>query len=339
MNAKANTITEESAAAELAAAAHEVFAAATGKPRSEAAGIVKRSSSYFADPKTITRREGFNPRFDFGEIDDLMQSIKVNSILNPLRVKRIPAGDERLANGFVFELIDGDRRLTAVEKLLKGSFTLPEGVPVIIVDKAQTEIQDLVQMFVANEGKPFLPLEEAAAYDRMRKAGMSVKQICLAVGRKQMHVTEILALANADESVKQAVKDGKIGKTMAKQIATHARGDKAKQAELAAEAVAAGKDKGKRRAVIRKVDDSRRAKAAKKGKVLKMRALSDEELSALGAKIADRMPKLIMDAAVMMHKEHLDRWISKDDKLAVAFTYGALQALKAAAGLKVKLEV
>lgn len=312
---------------------------AAPKARSEASGIVKRSSSYFADPKTITRREGFNPRFDFGEIDDVMQSIKVNGILNPLRVKRIVAGDERAAKGFVFELIDGDRRLTAVEKLLKAGVTLPDGVPVIIVDKAQTEIQDLVQMFVANEGKPFLPLEEAAAYDRMRKAGMSVKQICQAVGRKQMHVTEILALANADESVKQAVKDGKIGKTMAKQIATHARGDKAKQAELAAEAVAAGKDKGKRRALIRKVDDSRRAKAAKKGKTLKMRALSDAELSTLGASVAARLPKMIMDAAVTMHEKHLDKWISQDDKLAVAFTYGALQALKAAAGVKVKLEV
>lgn len=316
----------------------ETIAPAT-KARAEAAGIVKRSNSYYADPKMITRREGFNPRFDFGEIDDLMASIKANGILNPLRVKRIPAGDERLAKGFVFELIDGDRRLTATEKLIKAGHPFPDGVGVIIVDKAQTEIEDLVQMFVANEGKPFLPLEEAAAYDRMRKAGMSVKKICLAVGRKQMHVTEILALANADESVKQAVKDGKIGKTMAKQIATHARGDKAKQAELAAEAVAAGKDKGKRRALVRKVDDSRRAKAAKKGKTLKMRALSDDELSALGEAIAARLPKLIMDAKVTMHEKRLDKWIAQDDKLALAFTYGTLQAMKAAAGINVKLEV
>lgn len=325
-------------AAEIANAAIAAAAGKTSTPRAEAPGIVKRSNSYFADPATITRREGFNPRFDFGEIDDLMASIKTNGLLNALRVKRIPSTDER-SKSFAFELIDGDRRLTAIERLLKAGHQFEDGVPVTIVDKSQSEMDDLIQMFVANDGKPFLPLEEAAAYDRMKKAGMTVKQICAAVGRKQVHVTEILALANADESLKQAVKEGKVGKTMAKQIATHARGDKAKQAELAAAAAAAGKNKAARRAVITQIDDARRGKAAKKGRQLKMRALSDAELSTLGAQIAARMPKLIMDAKVMMHENRLDKWIAEDDKLVVAFTFGALQALKAAAGMKVKLEL
>lgn len=307
-------------------------------PRAEAAGILKRSSSYYADPKTITRRAGFNPRFDFGE--DLAPSIEAQGLLMPLRVKRIPVGDERLAQGFVFELIDGDRRLHGIESLLQKGHKFPEGVPVIIVEKNQSVVDDLIQMFVANQGKPFLPLEEAAAYQRMRDEGLTVKDICKAVGRAQMHVTSILALASADESFKQLVKEGKISKTMAKDIATNARGDKAKQRELAQEAAAAGGDKTKRRLISRKVQEARQAKAARKGKrVPKMRALSNEELSALGESVAARLPKLQLDAKAMIHGNNLEKWISQDDKLVLAFTFGALQALKAAAGVKAKLEL
>lgn len=320
------------------AMAAKTAARATGSGRSEAPGILKRSNSYFGDPRTITRRVGFNPRFDFGDIDGLKASIKANGLMQPLRVKRISAGDERLSKGFVFELIDGDRRLTSIEALLKDGHEFAEGVPIIIVDKSQDDTTDLIQMFVANDGKPFLPLEECAAYTKMKAAGMTVAQICKAVGRKQMHVTSILALADADEAVKEAVKDGTITKTMAKDIATNARGDKDKQKELVQAAKAAGNDKTARRRVIRQVEEAKQLKAARKGrKVPKMRSLSDEELSKLGADVAARMPQLLLNAKAMVHEKHLEKWIGQDDKLALAFAYGALQALKAAAGMKVNL--
>ncbi len=327
-------------AAEIAhtaiAVAAKTAAGKTTATRGEAPGIVKRSNSYHADPRTIVRRKGWNPRFDFGDIEALKASVLENGVLNPLRVKRI-SGD----GPAFFELIDGDRRLTAIEQLIKEKkHFFSDGVPVIIVDRAQNEITDLIQMFVANDGKPFLPLEECAAYMRMKEANMTIKQICDAVGRKQVHVIAILALASADESLKQAVQDGTINKTLAKDIAVNARGDKAKQAELTKEAVAAGKDKAKRRVIVRKVDEARQTKAVKKGKrVPKMRALSDLELSELGASVAARMPKLLLDAKAMMHEKNLEKWISQDDKLALACAFGQLQALKAAAGIKVKLEL
>lgn len=340
------------AAGEIAASAIARAASQPGKPsgaRQEAPGITKRTNSYFADPKMITRRAGHNARIDFGDIEGLAGQIKEKlvddpesgGLLHDLHVKRIQAGDPRLEKGFVFEIIDGDRRLTAIELLMSKGTAFPRGVPVKIVDKGQSEIKDLIQMFVANDGKPFLPLEECVAYTRMKnEGGMTIAQICKAVGRKQMHVTSILALADADESLKQAVKEGKINKTMAKDIATNARGDKEKQAELTKEAVAAGNDKTKRRVITRKVEEAKQAKAVKRGKrVPKMRALSDAELSALGASIAQNLPKLAMDAKVMMYEKDFGKWISQDDKLVVAFTFGALQALKAAAGIKVKLEL
>jgi ParB/RepB/Spo0J family partition protein len=295
---------------------------------SNPAGVLKRSNAYFVDPTKIVRREGFNPRFDFGEIDALAISIKANGMLNPIRVKRLSAPD---AKGNLFELIDGDRRLTAVEHLLKKGEIFPEGVPAIIVDKAQEDVTSLIQMFEANSGKAFLPLEEAAAYKRMQDAGMTIKQICGAVGRKHVHVVEVLGLLNADESVKAAVADGTLNKTLAKQIAKVGKGDAAKQKALVEQAKAVGKDAGKRRAILKEVEKTRAAKAAKKGKILKIRALDDAELSSIGADVAAALVGML-ETLKMASTHDLRSWIKKDPELLAAYYAGALASLKVAAG-------
>jgi hypothetical protein len=55
--------------------------------------------------------------------------------------------------------------------------------------------------------------------------------------------------------------------------------------------------------------------------------------------MAKALQKNLMNAKAAMHADALDKWVSQDAKLVAAFTYGALQALKAAAGAKsIKLE-
>lgn len=317
--------------------------------RKEAPGVTKRSSSYFIDPKTIVRREGWNPRFVFEEIEELAESLTVNGMLNPIRVKRILAGDPRLDAGMMFELIDGDRRFSALEALFKehGSLDkfplLQDGVPAIIVDKGQEDKTSFIQMFVANTGKEFKPLEEAAAYKRMKDpvdAGgyaMTIKEICKAVGRREMHVTEILALAIAEPELKAAVAKGEVGKTQAKRIAKHARGDAATQKKLTETAKKANKgDKTAKADLEKGLDAARRGKAAKHGKTLKMRALSDDALAALGQGVHKELLKRMKEAG-KPEDFNLREWVEKDDQLALAATFGALEALKASAGVKIDL--
>ena len=226
--------------------------------------IKARPSAYnMINPRTITRREGWNVRFDFGEIEELAKSIKYQAteggvpggLLNAIRVKRAGEG---------FELIDGDRRLTAVELLLKWAdegnpkgYDFAEGVAAVVVEKGQDDLRSLIQMFEANSGKAFLPMEEAAAYKRMREAGMSLEQIASAVGRNHVHVNNTLALLEAPEELQKAVKEGKVGGTLAKKIATSARGNKAKQKELTEKAIKAGKDKKAQRKVKAEVEEAR----------------------------------------------------------------------------------
>lgn len=307
-------------------------------------GVIKRPNQYYIDPTTIRRRADWNPRIDFGDITLLAASIKSEldknpaggGLINDIRVRRLATPT---ADGGIFEVVDGDRRLTAIEQLLKKGVKFPEGVPAKIEELGAEDLDMLIRMFTANTGKAFLPIEQANAFKRMRDAGMTLKQIEQSTGCSDNSIVGALALLDADQSVQDAVKNGKLSGGMAKSIAVNARGDKAKQAELAAAAVAAGTDKSKKKAVSLAIDDERRKKAKARGLKLKMRALSDDQLSAVGSKMADLLIE-VMSTIDLAPDTDLTAWLKEGaGDVKVGFAFGVLQGLKAAAGLPVDLIV
>jgi hypothetical protein len=146
---------------------------------------------------------------------------------------------------------------------------------------------------------------------------------------------------DAAPELQAAVAKGEVKATQAKRIAVVARGDKKKQAELAKKAAEANKSGNKkaRAKVDDEIEQQRVAKAEAKGKTVKMRALSDDALSEKGARLAKHFESLLKEAKIDPATFDLRKWVEEDEKLAVAFTFGALEALKAAAGLKITLEV
>ena len=213
----------------------------------------------------------------------------------------------------------------------------PDGVPAKLESKNSDDLDMLVRMFTANTGKAFLPLEQADAFKRMRDAGMTLKQIENATGCSDNTIVGALALLDAHPDVQAAVKSGKLSGGIAKSIAVNARGNKAKQAELAAAAVAAGKDKTKKKAVLTAIDDERRKKAKAAGKKLKMRALTDDQLSTIGKKMADVLVER-MASISLAPDTNLTAWLRDGDgDINVAFAFGVLEGLKAAAGMPVDL--
>ena len=320
------------------AATSEAIAKAAASSK-HAVGVIKQTNpAKQIDPKMITRRADWNNRFDFGDIDQLATSIKANGILNAIRVKRLAVPT---AAGHVFELIDGDRRFTAIEHILKkNKDAFPEGIPAIVVATNQDDLTSRIQMFEANSGKPLLPLEEAAAFKFMRDAGMTLKDIEKATGRSDNSIVGALALLDGDAELIEAVKNGKVSGGLGKSIAVNARGDKTKQKELTKAALDAGKDKTKRRALKKSIDDSRRAKAAKTGKVLKIRALTDAALSDIGANVAVQLAAALEDVGLSLDLD-VSEWLKADTsgELKAAFLFGALEALKTAAGAPSQLTV
>ena len=87
------------------------------------------------------------------------------------------------------------------------------------------------------------------------------------------------------------------------------------------------------------VGDAPLVNDAKAGKTLKIRALSDDQLSSMGAKLAKHLVAVMKEAGIAEDTDLL-AWVESDESRAAAYTFGALQALKAAAGVKdIKLEV
>lgn len=303
-----------------------------------ASGIAKKIQSYNADPRAIARREGWNPRFDFGEIADLAKSIQANGVLNALRVKR-PM--EPRADGKAFELIDGDRRLTAIELILETDpNAFPDGVPVHMVEKSQDDLTSLIQMFEANTGKPFLPVEEAEAFKRMRDAGLTLKDIATRIGRSEAHITDTLNLLIAAPAVKKAAQAGEVTASDAKEIARVAKGDHAAQEELLDKAKAAKSgDKGAKQELRVKINKKLDEKAQKKGVQRPRNAfLSAEQVGKLAARLDAHYKALAASEAVAENQADLDAFVTgsvqHDPGMVAAYTAGVLHALKVVAGFE-----
>lgn len=313
-----------------------------------ASGIIARTASYNIDPTRVVIKDGWNNRFDLGDIESLAASIKTElerdpstgGLINAIHVRRIKHDTAD------FETVMGHRRLTAIQMLLSRGVVFPQGVPAVIVDKSASETELTVKLITENMQKPLLPLEEAAGYKRLVDLGLSIAEIVKTVGRSDVHVRETLDLLGAAEEVQEAVKKGEIAGSVAKLITSVAKGDKAKQADLAADAKKAkgkGADaKAARARLLQKIDQARADKALAKGKEVKMRALTNDQLSALGEKVAKHLSSVLAESSLKQHKddaEALRKVIAEDEKMAAAFTFGALQALLAAAGQKISLEI
>lgn len=290
------------------------------------------------DPKLIDVKKGFNPRIDMGDIDRLTKQIRDVKSKDPKSGGLLQNLNVRPKEGGRFELIDGERRFTGVQILLKKGEDFPFGVPVRVVEETQDEKQALLQAFIANEGKPLTPLERGTAFKRLRDMGMTLAQIEKATGYSDNTINDEMALLDAPEELKEAVKSKKVSSTVAKKIAVHARGDVKKQKALTKQAVAAGKNKKKRDALEQALEKTRRTKAAKQGKQLKMQPVSTTQLTTLGVK-AQRYLATKMKEAKIEKVMDLRGWVAESEERAAAYQFGVLQALRVVAGERINLDI
>lgn len=292
----------------------------------------------YIDPTLIDVRDNWNARFDFGDIEELGRQIKSQKafdgigVLHDLRVKAKDDGSGR------FWLVDGERRWNAVMGLIDGGEVFEYGIPAKVEPASASDDDLIIKMFLANEGKHLLPYEEGMYFKRLQDGGMTIKQIEEKTGRSDSSIWYGLALVEADDDLVDAVKKGTIGTTIAKTIAVNARGNKQRQKELVAKAKDAKKDPKKTAALKKEIDADRRAKAAKERPNLKIKARKADEadIAAMGEKVGARL-KEVLEMMGMDFDTNFEEWISDDRELQIAANFGALQALKAVMGVKVKV--
>jgi len=228
----------------------------------------------------LLTEDGYNPRFDFEGEQDLTNSIRENGVFQPLRVYKEDKN---------YIIIDGERRFRAIRAGQdNGVLSKVLQVPVIVMPKPK-KAEALITTLLSNDGKPLLPLEEAYAYKRLKDEKMTEDQIAKKLGRSTNHVINRLKLVDATPETKKALKEGKIGTTVATEILRKAKSVK-EEKELVKEATSGPKGK---EAVKKELNIGQPKTKELKKEVKELKKEKAEILSGGEGKIPD--PKRMID--------------------------------------------
>lgn len=153
--------------------------------------------------------ENFNIRYDYGNIQELTDSIAENGIQNPIHCYQ-KKGDINK-----YTLIEGHRRYKAIElgiqqkKIDPLTFRIPMVKSRPISDENRT-----LGLVTYNSGKPLTLLEEAMVYERLDKFGMSVAEMAKKVGKSSTHISNCLLLMAANIATKKMIMDNIVSPTL-----------------------------------------------------------------------------------------------------------------------------
>lgn len=159
-----------------------------------------------------------NPRKDYGDLSDLVESIRQQGVLQPVLAR--PKGDR-------FELVYGHRRYRAALKA--GLEVLPANV------REMTDQEVLEVQLVENAQRADIhPLEEADGYKRLHtEHGLSVEKIAERVGKSKAAVYAAMKLAELVEpALREAFLKNKLPSSTALLVARLSPEQQAEVAEM-----------------------------------------------------------------------------------------------------------
>lgn len=98
-------------------------------------------------------------------------------------------------------------------------------LPGLMVSEFKGNSADAVAMMIkTSEGKPLLPLQRAEGYKRLAGQNWSNSQIAELLGCSAQNVDRLLLLANAEENIKQLVREEKVSATVTIDVLMELRG-------------------------------------------------------------------------------------------------------------------
>jgi ParB family transcriptional regulator, chromosome partitioning protein len=144
-------------------------------------------------------------KFAHDDLEDLINSIKVYGIIQPLIVTKIDDSN--------YQLIAGERRLRSAKVLNLRT------VPVIVREAKEQEKLELA--LIENlQRKNLNPLEEALSFKRlMDEFNLTQETVAQKIGKKRSSVANTLRLLSLPEEVQKAILDEKISEGHARAIA------------------------------------------------------------------------------------------------------------------------
>lgn len=151
------------------------------------------------EPKRAMRK-----KLDYNKVQSLAQSIKEIGLINPIVVKK---------DGDNYEIIAGERRYLAVKILGR------EKIKAIIAEgEAETHSAIMISENIHREDVPVT--EESEALWEMKKMhGLTQAQLAQLIGKTESYVSERLAIANYPPGLYDALADGHITFSVARELA------------------------------------------------------------------------------------------------------------------------
>ncbi len=148
--------------------------------------------------------EGFNIRYDYGDINALKDSIVENGQQEPIKVMKITSGE----NKGKFKVIEGHRRTTAIGQAIAEGHDIAF---VIALSTKKTAEEQLIEMLTAGIHKKELRvIEVAEGFKRMINFGYKNSEIARKVGKTHTTVANYLLLTSLTKKVKNIIYDNKL---------------------------------------------------------------------------------------------------------------------------------
>ena len=204
---------------------------------------------------TLLEEDKKNPREDYGDIEELMNSILENGIKNPLK------GYEKDGK---YILKDGHRRMAAVNLALQKGKKI-ERVPFMIEERPLNEEERTLEYLIYNEGKPLTMLEQSEVINRLLNFGWKVTDIVKKTGKARGYIENLILLTRIPMKIRNYIKEGKISAHAVIQIMQAVKANDAKAIEEVEAAIKAAKEAGKEKATPKHVKNDK-VKGASFGK-------------------------------------------------------------------------
>jgi ParB family transcriptional regulator, chromosome partitioning protein len=143
-------------------------------------------------------------RMDEEKLIELSSSIKEKGIIQPVVVRQV--GDE-------FELVAGERRLSAAKKLGW------EKIPAVITGKLSKEEMLELSLIENLQREDLNPIDTARGYQRLlEECDLSQDQMARKIGKDRSTIANTLRLLNLPEEVQELISDGQLSEGHARTI-------------------------------------------------------------------------------------------------------------------------
>jgi len=165
---------------------------------------LKRTGEIFLIPlnQVVVDEEVNNGRIDFGNLEELADSIEENGLRVPLLVKKV-RGEEN------YVLIQGKRRLKAYELLVARGVDIA-GVKCMLAPPAYSVENSLFDQIIMNDGKPYSSLEQGVVFAQLVERGYSVKEISKKIGKSVTHISNCIEITSLPKKVRDMISAGSV---------------------------------------------------------------------------------------------------------------------------------